>query len=122
MHEFKLSEYGNGRFDFVDMYNNADMYTEALYNGNGSYDARPPELRLIAEGYKMAHLGNHNTAIIDLPEQPILYYALALASRERGEVGGQSSIELFALSKQYLSDAISWDVSNSRGEYLWEGV
>lgn len=122
VHEFKMSEYGSGRFDFVDMYNNGDMYTEALYNGNGSYEERPPELRLILEGYKMAHLDKHNNAIIDLPEQPVLYYALALASRERGEVGGQSSIELFALSKQYLSDAISWDVSNSRGEYLWEGV
>jgi hypothetical protein len=122
VNEFKLAEYGGGRFDFADMYDNGDLYTEALYNGNGSYDDRPPNLRLIDEGYKMAHLGQHNTAIIDLPEQPILYYALALASRERGEVGGQSSQELFALSRQYLSEAISWDVSNSRGEYLWESV
>jgi hypothetical protein len=26
------------------------------------------------------------------------------------------------LAKQYLSDAISWDVNNSRGEYIWEAV
>jgi len=57
--------------------------------------------------------------LIRLPIDPVMYYALAYSSRERGEVGGQTSGELFALAKQYLSDAISWDVSNSELEYVW---
>jgi hypothetical protein len=44
---------------------------------------------------------------------------MAYASRERGEAGGASSMELFALAKQYLSDAISWDANNSSLEYIW---
>jgi len=92
-------------------------YTVALYNGGLSHDKQ-----LVVEGYKMSSVPVENADIIELPDQVVLYYALALASRERGEVGGQSSQELFGLSRSYMSDAISWDVSNSRGEYLWEAI
>lgn len=51
-----------------------------------------------------------------LPDQPVLYYALALAARERGEVGGQTSQELFAMSQQYISDAIALDANLSPTE------
>jgi len=91
--------------------------------GIAEYSGLPvTDLQVLAEGYKMAGVPSQSEDIIELPSQPVLYYALALASRERGEVGGQSSQELFALSRSYMSDAISWDVSNSRGEYLWEAI
>ena len=51
-----------------------------------------------------------------LPDQPVLYYALALAARERGEVGGQTAQELFAMSQQYISDAIALDANLSPTE------
>jgi len=91
--------------------------------GIAEYSGLPvSDLQIVAEGYKMAGVPSESEDIIELPSQAVLYYALALASRERGEVGGQSSQELFGLSRSYMSDAISWDVSNSRGEYLWEGI
>lgn len=57
-----------------------------------------------------------------VPNKPVLYYALALAARERGEVGGQSSAEIFAMANQYLSDAIAYDASNNDLDNIWMTV
>lgn len=57
-----------------------------------------------------------------LPAQPVLYYALALAARERGEVGGQTATELFGMSQQYISDAIALDSNLSPTEMTWAAV
>ena len=54
-----------------------------------------------------------------LPAQPVLYYALALAARERGEVGGQTAAEIFTMSQQYISDAIALDSNLSPTEKTW---
>lgn len=86
------------------------------YNGD-YYD---PNKSLIIEGFKETARLKENDDIMTLPLDPVLYFALAYSSRERGEVSGQSSMELFALAKSYLTDAISWDVSKSSTEYLWE--
>lgn len=53
---------------------------------------------------------------IRIPAQPVLYYALALAARERGEVGGQTTAELFNMAQQYISDAIALDANLSPTE------
>jgi len=57
-----------------------------------------------------------------LPAQPVLYYALALAARERGEVGGQTAQELFSMASQYISDAIALDANLSPTEKIWAVV
>ena len=96
-------------------YNIAE-YNEAEYSG-GRISSN--KTTLVLEGYKATpRLVNDNDSIL-LPIDPVMYYALAYSSRERGEVGGQTSGELFALGKQYLSDAIAWDVNNAPLEYLW---
>jgi hypothetical protein len=77
---------------------------------------------LVVNGYGMAPKLVANTDECEIPEQVVLYYALSLASRERGEVGGMAAAEIFALSKQYLADAIARDIGNSRHEYTWETV
>ena len=77
---------------------------------------------LVVNGYGMAPKLVANTDQCEIPEQVVLYYALSLASRERGEVGGMAAAEIFALSKQYLADAIARDIGNSRHEYTWETV
>ena len=53
-----------------------------------------------------------------LPAQPVMYYALALAARERGEVGGQTAAELFSMAQQYISDAIALDANLSPTEKM----
>lgn len=57
-----------------------------------------------------------------LPDQPVLYYALALAARERGEVGGQTAQELFSMAQQYIRDAIALDATLSPTEQMWVAV
>ena len=71
-------------------------------------------------------LGHRNLSDFDLdtdsnrlPDQPILYYALALAARERGEVGGQTATELFNMAQQYIFDAIALDANLSETEHSW---
>ena len=91
-------------------YNEAEYAGSRISNNNTS---------LIFEGFKGFPRLERNNDRIELPIDPVMYYALAYSSRERGEVGGQTSGELFALGKQYLSDAIAWDVNNAPLEYLW---
>ena len=54
-----------------------------------------------------------------VPHKPVVYLALAFAARERGEVGGQTAQELFAMAKQYLSDAIAYDAALSQEDDIW---
>ena len=63
-----------------------------------------------------------DTDMLRVPDQPVLYYALALAARERGEVGGQTAAELFNMAQQYISDAIALDANLSPTEYTWAVV
>jgi hypothetical protein len=48
---------------------------------------------------------------LDIPDQPVLHLAVALAARERGETGGTSTAEYFNIANKYLSDAIAMDVA-----------
>lgn len=60
--------------------------------------------------------------VLLVPSKPVVYYALAMAARERGEVGGQTAAELFALANVYLSDAIAWDASLNDLDNIWATV
>jgi len=57
-----------------------------------------------------------------LPYNAVMYYAYALAARERGEVGGQSVQEIFTMANQYISDAIALDANYASFEQVWEAV
>lgn len=63
-----------------------------------------------------------DTDVLVVPYQPVLYYALALAARERGEVGGQTAAELFAMADAYLSDAIARDSALNPLDDIWMTV
>jgi hypothetical protein len=73
-------------------------------------------------GHKVLADLKNDTDVLRLPVQPVLYYALALAARERGEVGGQTSTELFGMASQYISDAIALDANLSPTEKTWAVV
>ena len=70
---------------------------------------RDPELALDAD-------------VLKVPAVPVIYLAQAMAARERGEVAGQTSGELFGLAKSYPSNAISQDSTNSDLENIWTTV
>jgi len=48
---------------------------------------------------------------LEIPDQPVLHLAIALAARERGETGGTSTVEYFEIANKYLSDAIALDAA-----------
>jgi hypothetical protein len=56
---------------------------------------------------------------LKVPSQPVIQLATALASRERGEIGGAPTSELFILADRYLSDAIAYDTTKWENEMDW---
>lgn len=54
-----------------------------------------------------------------VPSLPVYALATALASRERGEVGGTPTSELFSMADNYLSDAIAYDSSKFPEELVF---
>ena len=81
-----------------------------------------PDKDLLVFGYGQPPMMKVDEDLLLVPQEPVIHYTLAYAQRERGEAGGQASAEVFAMAKQYLSDAIARDVENSSGEYVWEAV
>lgn len=73
-------------------------------------------------GFKRQAELSAKTDVLLVPAKPVVYYALAMAARERGEVGGQTAAELFALANVYLSDAIAWDASLNDQDNVWMTV
>ena len=93
-------------------------YALAEYDGRESEGSNT----LAVFGYAKSSRLSSDVDEVTLPTMPVMYYSLAYASRERGELGGQSTGELFALAASYMSDAIAWDVNNSSLEYIWSAV
>ncbi|MHA2201903.1 MAG: phage adaptor protein [Candidatus Thorarchaeota archaeon] len=60
-----------------------------------------------------------DTDTLSVPSAPVVQYATALAARERGETGGTSAAELFALADATLADAIALDAARFPSETIW---
>ena len=60
-----------------------------------------------------------NSDELDVPSEPVLKYAYALAVAERGEDGGLSAQEATALADQSLADHIAIENGRYRDEYVW---
>jgi hypothetical protein len=54
-----------------------------------------------------------------IPSQPVIHMAVALLARERGETGGTSTPEYFAIADRYLSDAIALDAQKHPEETIF---
>jgi hypothetical protein len=57
--------------------------------------------------------------ILTIPSQPVIHMSVALLARERGETGGTSTAEYFAIADKYLSDAIALDAQKHPEETIW---
>lgn len=60
-----------------------------------------------------------DTDELKVPALPVVHYALALAARERGETGGTSAAEYFAIADNFLADAIAIDSAYHSDEQIW---
>lgn len=82
---------------------------------NGVYDVRfnvvqrTPEL-------------TSDTDEITIPSLPVIHLAVALATRERGESGGNLTPELFASADRMLSDAVALDANKHPEETVFVAV
>jgi len=59
---------------------------------------------------------------LKVPEDPVIKYAYAMATAERGEDQGLSVSEARALADQSLADAIAIENGRYRDEYVWHSV
>lgn len=60
--------------------------------------------------------------VLLVPSLPVRSLALAYAARERGEVGGSTAAEYFAMAEKDLSDAIAYDAAKHQGETVFRYV
>lgn len=60
-----------------------------------------------------------DTDTLAIPSEPVIHMAIALLARERGETGGTSAPEYFAIADKYLSDAIALDAQKHPEETIW---
>ena len=61
----------------------------------------------------------NNSDKLYIPHMPVMHLAIALLARERGETGGTSAPEYFAIADKYLSDAIALDAAKHPDETTW---
>lgn len=54
-----------------------------------------------------------------IPTQPVIHLAIALLARERGETGGTSTPEYFAIADKFLSDAVALDAQRHPEETIF---
>jgi len=70
---------------------------------------------------RQAELTN-NTDVLLVPSKPVIHLAVALLARERGETGGTSTAEYFAIADKYLSDAIAIDAAKHPEEMIFRTI
>ncbi len=81
-------------------------------NGNQTIDVYPKPDAVYAlrvDVVKRNAVLSADTDTLDVPENPVIQLAVALATRERGETGGTSTAEYFQIANKYLSDAVAHD-------------
>jgi len=61
--------------------------------------------------------GDADTTV--LPKNAIVHNAVALLARERGETGGTTAQDYFAIAEKYLSDAIALDAYKNPEEFIY---
>ena len=64
----------------------------------------------------------NDTDNVVIPTAPIIHMTVALATRERGEMGGNSAPELFVSAERMLSDAIAMDAAKHPEELVFMAV
>ncbi len=63
-----------------------------------------------------------DTDVLLVPAMPVVHLAVALLARERGETGGTSTTEYFAIADKFLSDAIAIDAAKHPEEMVFRTI
>jgi hypothetical protein len=63
-----------------------------------------------------------DTDTIVIPKRPVILFATAMAIEERGEDGGQQSINAYAAAQSALADEIAMDAARHPEDTIWYSV
>lgn len=96
-------------FTYRDTDASGDTQVEVYPTPDGVYS-------LVFQAIKRTTDLSTDSDVVVVPSQPVIYMALALATRERGEQGGTSAAEYMALADTFLADAIALDASKYEDE------
>lgn len=100
-------------FDGVDA--NGDTQVRLYPMPDDAYNLRFVTVR------RQADLSNGADVLL-VPSKPVIHLAVALLARERGETGGTSTAEYFAIADKYLSDAIAIDAAKHPEEMIFRTI
>ena len=96
-------------YTFIGKDTSGDLKVKLYPQPNDSYDLRFDVI------VPQADLSSDSTAL-SVPSNPVIQLAYAMALRERGETGGQSAAEQFAVASTALSDAVAFDANKYPSE------
>ena len=65
---------------------------------------------------------SEDTDILVIPARPIFLFATAMAIEERGEDGGQQSVNAYSAAQSALADEIALDAARHPEETIWYSV
>ena len=65
---------------------------------------------------------NEDNDVIYIPHRPVILTALAMAMEERGEDGGQQSVNAYIMAQNAIADEISYDAARHPEDTVWYSV
>ena len=65
---------------------------------------------------------NDDNDVIYIPHRPVVLSALAMAIEERGEDGGQQSVNAYMMAQNAISDEIAYDAARHPEDTVWYSV
>lgn len=91
---------------------NADTQIDLYPTPDGVYSLKA---RLVKRNVALTA----DAGVLAVPSSPVIHMAIALLARERGETGGTSTAEYFAIADKHLSDAIVLDAQKHPEETIF---
>ena len=91
---------------------NADTQIDLYPTPDGVYSLKA---RLVKRNVALTA----DAGVLAVPSGPVIHMAIALLARERGETGGTSTAEYFAIADKHLSDAIVLDAQKHPEETIF---
>ena len=141
---FQVLSVLNDTSDIVMLYKDADWFNEAFlltnpqrgiptfynFNGVSANGDTQVDIYPIPDGVYTLRFNvvlrnvplSGDSDPMEIPSRPVILLATAMAIEERGEDGGQQSINAYAAAQSALADAVALDAGRHPEETIWYAV